>query len=78
MEAPKSIVDQQTEHYKAWITELEAKNSSLKVLLKATNERNMGIAPLRENALLFRGKIYQVRVKLTEEVFKIKQVEAWP
>ena len=27
--------------------------------------------------LLLRGKIYQVHVKLAEEVFKIKQVEAW-
>ena len=36
----------------------------------------MDIAPLREQALLLRGKIYQVQVKLVEEVFKIKQVEA--
>ena len=36
----------------------------------------MDITPLRENALLLRGKIYQVQVKIVEEVFKIKQVEA--
>ena len=55
---------------------LDAQNSSLEVLLKATNERKMDIAPLRNHALLLRGKIYQVQVKLAEEVFKIKQVEA--
>ena len=31
---------------------------------------------MREHALLIRGKIYQVQVKLVEEVSKIKQVEA--
>ena len=36
----------------------------------------MDITPLKEHALLLRGKIYQVQVKLIEEVFKIKQVEA--
>ena len=36
----------------------------------------MDIKPLREHALLLRGKIYKVHVKLTKEVFKIKQVEA--
>ena len=30
---------------------------------------------MREHAFLLRGKIYQVQVKLAEEVFKIKQVE---
>ena len=60
MKVQKSIDDQQTEQYKVRITELEAQNSSLEVLLKATNERKMDIAPLREHALLLRGKIYQV------------------
>ena len=36
----------------------------------------MDIMPLREHALLLRCKIFQVQVKLREEVFKIKQVEA--
>ena len=36
----------------------------------------MDIMPLREHALQHKGKIYQVQVKLTLEVFKIKQVEA--
>ena len=76
MEAQKSTVDQQVEQYKAWITELEAQNSSLEVLLKESNERKMDIMPLKEHALLLRGKIYQVQVKLIEEVFKMKQVEA--
>ena len=76
MEAQKSTIDQQTKQYKVWITELEAQNISLEVLLKATNEWNMDIKPMREHALLLRGKIYEVQVKLTEEVFKIKQVEA--
>ena len=38
MEVQKSVADQQTEQYKVRITELEAQNSSLEVLLKATNE----------------------------------------
>ena len=37
----------------------------------------MDITPLIEHALLIRGKIYQVQIKLEEEVFKIKQVESW-
>ena len=78
MQAQQSTVDQKTEQYKARITELEAQNSSLEVLLKASNEQNMEITPLREHDLLLRGKIYQVQVKLAEEVFRIKQVEAQP
>ena len=72
----KSTVDKQVEENKVRITKVEAHNSSLEVLLKATNEQNIDIVPLREHALLLRGKIYQVQVKLAEEVFKIKQVEA--
>ena len=36
----------------------------------------MDITHLREHALLLRNKIYQVQVKLTEEVYGIKKVEA--
>ena len=36
----------------------------------------MDITSLREHALLLRGKIYQVHMKLKEEVYQIKQVEA--
>ena len=53
--------------------ELEAQNSSLEVLLKVTNERNMDITPIREHSLLFRGKIYQVQVELAEEVLKLSK-----
>ena len=60
MEAQKSMVDQQAEQYKVRITELEAQNSSLEALLKASNERKIDITPLRDNALLLRGKIYEV------------------
>ena len=35
----------------------------------------MDIRPLREHALSLRNKIYQVQVKLVEEVYGIKQVE---
>ena len=64
MEVQNSIVDQRAEEYKVWIVELEAQNSSLEVLLKEANEWKMDIEPLREHALLLRGKIYQVQVKL--------------
>ena len=76
MDVQKYIADQQTEQYKVQIAELEAQNSSFEVLLKVANEKKMDIAPLRENYLLVRGKIYQVQVKLAEEVFRIKQVES--
>ena len=36
----------------------------------------MDIEPLREHAFLLRGNIYQVQVKLAEEVYRIKQVES--
>ena len=75
-EVQKSPADQQAKEYRVWITELEAHNSSLEVILKATNERKIDIATLRDHVLLLRRKIYQVQVKLAEEVFKIKQVEA--
>ena len=35
----------------------------------------MDITPLREHALLLRRKIYQVQLKLADEVYKIKQEE---
>ena len=66
VEAQKSTVDQQEEQYKALITELEAQNSSLELLLKAYNEQKMDITPLRKHALLIRGKMYHVLVKLVE------------
>ena len=72
MEAQKSTTDQQTEQYKVRIAKLEAKNSSLEVLLKASNECKMKITPLIEHALLLRGKIYHVWVNLAKEVFQIK------
>ena len=50
-------------------------NSSLEVLLKASNERKIDIAPLREHALLLKRKIYQVQVKLEENFFRIKKAE---
>ena len=43
--------------------------------MKATNERKMDIAPLRDHIVLLRGKIYQVQVNLAEDVYRIKQVE---
>ena len=52
--------DKQAEESKVRITELEAHNSSLEVLLKAANEQKMDIAPVREHTLLLIGKIYQV------------------
>ena len=36
----------------------------------------MDITPLREHALLLKIKVYQVQVKLADEVYKIKQVES--
>ena len=44
--------------------------------MKEANERKMDIATLREHTLFLRGKIYQVQVKLVEEVHRIKKVEA--
>ena len=58
MEAQKSTVDQQEKQYKVRIMELEAQNSSLELFLKESNERKMDVTPLREHALLLRGKIY--------------------
>ena len=62
MEVQKSTADKKWEEHRVQITELEAQNSSLEFLLKATNERKIDIAPLREHAL-------------AEESFWIKQVE---
>ena len=75
IEVQRSKTYKQVEESKVQIAELEAHNSSLDVLLKATNERKMDITPLREHALSLKNKIYQVQVKLVEEVYKIKQVE---
>ena len=36
----------------------------------------MDITPLREHTLLLKIKVYQVQVKLADEVYKIKQVES--
>ena len=61
MEVEKSIADQK---YKARIAELESQNSSLEVLLKVVNERNIDIDPLKEHALFLRGKIHQGHINL--------------
>ena len=76
MEIQRSTTDKKAEKSKVLIVELEAKNSSVDILLKVANERKMDIEPLREHALFLRGKIYQVQVKLEEEVYRIKQVES--
>ena len=36
----------------------------------------MDITPLQEHALLLKIKVYQVQVKLADEVYKIKQLES--
>ena len=76
MELQRSTTDNQAEESKVQVAELEAQNSSLEVPLKASNEWKMDIAPLREHTLLLRGKLYQVQVKLVEEVYGIKKVES--
>ena len=43
--------------------------------MKESNAWKMDITPLQEHALLLRRKIYQVQLKLTEEVYKIKKFE---
>ena len=72
IEIQRSATDNQAKESKVRVVELEAQNISLEVLLKEANEWKMDIAPLREHTLLLRGKIYQVQVKLAEEVYKIK------
>ena len=61
---------------KARVTELEAQNSSLEIHLKTTNDKKVDVTPLREHALLLKRKIYQVQLKIAEEVYMIKQAEA--
>ena len=68
----RAATNKQPEELKAWVTELEAQNSSLEIQLKTTNERKIDVTPLREHALLLRRKIYQVQLKLAKEVYKIK------
>ena len=75
LEAQKVTTDTQAGELRARVIELGAQNSSLETLLKATNERKMNITPLHEHTLLLRRKIYQVQLKLTEEVYKVKQAE---
>ena len=75
MKVQKSAVDQQAEEHRVWITYPEPHNISLEVILKVSNERKIDIAPLREHPLLPRRKIYQVQVKLEEEVFWVKQAK---
>ena len=75
LETQKATTDTQEEELRARVAELEAQNNSLEVQLKATNERKIDISPLREHAILLRRKIYQVQLKLEEEVYRIKQEE---
>ena len=76
MEVQKSTASLQAEQYEVRIVELEARNSSLKVLLKAANEQKADLTLLTKHALMFRGKIYHIQVQIAEEVLKVKQVEA--
>ena len=57
-EAQKYAAEQQARQYEARIAELEARNSSLEVLLKAANEQKTAIIPLTKHALFLRGKIH--------------------
>ena len=75
LETQKAAADKQVEELKARIAELDAQNSSLEIHLKTKNERKIYITPLQEHALLLRRKIYQVQLKLVEEVYNIKQAE---
>ena len=76
MEVHKSTDDKHAEESKVWIAYFEAHNSSLEVLLKATNERKMDITPLREHALSLRNNIYQMQAKIVGDDYRIKKVEA--
>ena len=47
----------------------------METLFKVVNEQKMDITLLREHALLLKRKIYQVQLKVAEELYKIKQDE---
>ena len=72
LEVQKDTTNRQAEEINSWVIELEAKNNSLEIQLKTANERHIDIIPFWEKALLIRRKIYQVQLKLAEEVYKIK------
>ena len=69
LEVQKSIVSKQVE-------EIETLDSSLEKHLKMANEKHPNITPFHCQAYLMHTKIHQVQLKMVEEVFKIKQIEA--
>ena len=76
LEAQKSAASRQAGELRAQVEELEEHNRSLETQLKAANERHLDITPFQEQEFLIWWKIYQVQLKLVEEVYKIKQVES--
>ena len=75
LETHKAATDRQAEELNTRVAELEAQNSSFEIQLKTTNEQQVDITPLREQALLIRRKTYQVQLQLAKEVYKIKRAE---
>ena len=75
LEAQKSVTDRKAKELRSRVGDMEAQNSSLETQLKIANERQVYITPFQEKAFLIRRKIYQVQLKLVEEVYKIKQAE---
>ena len=75
LEAQKSTTNRQPGDLRTWVKELEVQNQSLETQLKTTNERNPDITPFHDQAFLIRRKNHQAKLKLAEEIYKVKQVE---
>ena len=51
-------------------------NSSLDKQLKAADEKKLDISPFRNQASLLQKEINHIQLKLAEEMYRIKHIEA--
>ena len=68
LEKQKSVANKRTE-------ELEDLNSLLEEKIKVFKEKKLDLIPFCSQGFLMQRKIHQVQLKLTEELYKIRQIK---
>ena len=65
LEAQKYATNRETGELRTWVGELET-------WIKVANERKLDITPFRNHSYLIQRNMYQVQLKLADEIYKIQ------
>ena len=71
----KTTTEGKARLYETQIAALEEQKSSLAASLKSYMEQKIDIEPLKKHALILRKKIHQIQLHITEEIFKVQQID---